>query len=535
MSRFGTRFSPWGLFALLLLFNTLLAPTQATAQGSGQEKDTKEDSRAAANSSESKDNAKEKEKKDSGDKTVVTEGQVEIDGKVVPYQAITGKLVLKEDGKKNKAEMFFVAYTRTDIPHKEKRPVTFCFNGGPGSSSVWLHLGMLGPKRIVFPDDATPIRPPYGLVSNTYSLLDTTDLVFIDPVSTGYSRPADGESKEQFHGYEEDLRSVGQFIYDWTSKYERWLSPKYLLGESYGGIRAAGLAGYLQDRYYMELNGIVIVSGVINFQTLRFGGSNDLPYIAFLPSYAATAWYHKRLAPELQSQPVGDVVAQAEKFASGPYASALLNGTRLSEEEIESIAQQTSRLTGLAPKFIQRSNLRIDMDRFAKELLREEGRTVGRFDSRYKGIDRDNAGDSYEYDASGAAIFGPFTATFNDYVRTELRYTEDRVYEILTGNVQPWSYRRFEGRYVDGTDTLRKAMTSNPYLKLFLACGYTDLATPHFAMMNTVDHLMLDRSLRPNISAKFYEGGHMMYIYEPSLQKLRRDLLEFYQGNQPIK
>lgn len=307
------------------------------------------------------------------------------------------------------------------------------------------------------------------------SRLGILALCFIDPVSTGYSRPAEGEAKEQFHGYEEDLRSVGQFIYDWTSKYERWLSPKYLLGESYGGIRAAGLAGYLQDRYYLELNGIVIVSGVVNFQTLRFGGSNDLPYIAFLPTYAATAWYHKRLAPELQTQPIGEVVAQAEKFASGPYATALLNGSKLNDEEIDAVAQQLSRLTGLSPKFIERANLRIDMDRFAKELLREEGRTVGRFDSRYKGIDRDNAGDSYEYDASGAAIFGPFTATFND------------------------------------------------------------LATPHFAMMNTVDHLMLDRTLRPNISAKFYEGGHMMYIYEPSLQKLRSDLLQFYQGNQPAK
>jgi len=516
--------APFGfLFPLAFLVSTELLFSQ-------ERQTEKPDTPAVEKSDKEKDKDKDKDKKNDGvSEPVVTESQVEIDGKLVPYRATTGKLLLKEDGRKSKAEMFFVSYTRTDISNPASRPVTFCFNGGPGSSSVWLHLGMLGPKRIAFPDDATPLRPPYHLQANEYSLLDTTDLVFIDPVSTGYSRPAEGEAKEQFHGYEEDLKSVGQFIHDWTTKYERWLSPKFLLGESYGGVRAAGLAGYLQDRFYLELNGIVIVSGVINFQTLRFGGSNDLPYVAFLPTYAATAWYHKMLAPELQLLSVAEVVAQAEQFAVGPYATALLKGSASHSDESQAIAAQLSRLIGLSPKFITRSNLRVGMDRFAKELLRERGRTVGRFDSRYLGIDRDNAGDGYEYDASGAAIFGPFTATFNDYVRRDLHFTEDRVYEILTGGVNPWSYRRFEGKYVDATDTLREAMTANPYLKVFLACGYNDLATPHFAMMNTVNHLMLDESLQSNLVPKFYEGGHMMYIYEPSLKKLRKDLVEFYE------
>jgi len=361
------------------------------------------------------------------------------------------------------------------------------------------------------------------------SLLDVTDLVFIDPVSTGYSRPAEGEEKSQFHGYEEDLRSVGQFIHDWTTKYQRWLSPKFVLGESYGGVRAAGLSGYLQDRYYMELNGAIIVSGVINFQTLRFGGSNDLPYITFLPTYAATAWYHKVLPADLQSQPLEVVVKQAEEFANGRYAAGLLKGTSLSPEEFRAVAELVSRYTGLSNSFVTKSKLRIDQDRFGKELLRSKSRTVGRFDSRYVGIDRDDAGDGYEYDASGAAIFGPFTATFNDYVRRELGFEENRVYEILTGNVQPWSYKRFEGRYVDATETLRKAMTANPYLKVFLACGYYDLATPHFAMMNTTDHLLLEPSLKNNIEYRYYEGGHMMYIYQPSMVKLREDLVKFYE------
>lgn len=472
----------------------------------------------------------EKPKSDDKKEPIVTKHTVTIAGIEIAYEATAGKLALKDDGLKTKAEMFFIAYTRTGVENLGTRPVTFCFNGGPGSSSVWLHLGMLGPKRIEFPADATPLKPPYTLSNNPMSLLDVTDLVFIDPVSTGYSRPTEGEGKEQFHGYEEDLRSVGQFIHDWTTKYQRWLSPKFVLGESYGGIRAAGLAGFLQDRYYMEINGAIIVSGVINFQTLRFGGSNDLPYITFLPTYAATAWYHKALSADLQSQSVEAVVKQAEEFANGSYAAALLKGTSLSNEEFEAAADQLAWLTGLSRDFVVKSKLRIDMDRFAKELLRSRSRTIGRFDSRYLGMDRDDAGDGYEYDASGAAIFGPFTAAFNDYVRRDLEYKEDRVYEILTGNVQPWSYKRFEGRYVDATETLRKAMNANPYLKVFLACGYYDLATPHFAMMNTTNHLLVDPAIKSNIEYRFYEGGHMMYIHQPSMEKLRQDLLQYYEA-----
>jgi carboxypeptidase C (cathepsin A) len=503
----------------------LLAPVLACPGFSGplvgQEK-----SETAKVDTAKEEKSKTEEKKET---IVTTKHSLAINGIDISYEAVAGKLQLKDDALKSKAEMFFIAYTRTDVANLGARPVTFCFNGGPGSSSVWLHLGMLGPKRIQFPDDATPLRPPYKLSDNNMSLLDVTDLVFIDPVSTGYSRPTEGEGKEQFHGYEEDLRSVGQFIHDWTTKYQRWLSPKFVLGESYGGVRAAGLAGYLQDRYYMELNGAVIVSGVINFQTLRFGGSNDLPYITFLPTYAATAWYHKALSPELQGQTVEAVVKQAEEFANGRYAASLLKGTSLSPEEFSITADQLSKLTGLSREFVIKAKLRVDMDRFGKELLRSKSRTIGRFDSRYVGIDRDDAGDGYEYDASGAAIFGPFAATLNDYVRRDLEYKEDRVYEILTGNVQPWSYRRFEGRYVDATDTLRKAMTANPYLKVFLACGYYDLATPHFAMMNTTNHLMLEPTLKANLQYGFYEGGHMMYIYQPAMVKLREDLLKFYE------
>lgn len=460
-------------------------------------------------------------------RTVKSDGQVMIDGQKVVYQVETGKLVQTDDAGKEKAEVFFIAYTRPN-ENGAPRPLSFAFNGGPGSSSVWLHLGMLGPKRIVLPDDATPLRPPYQLTDNPMSLLDVTDLVFIDPVSTGFSRPVEHEEKSQFHGYQEDVQSVAQFIHDWTTHYKRWNSPKFLVGESYGGIRAAGLAGHLQSRYNYELNGIVVISGAINFQTLRFGDNNDLPYICFLPTYAATAWYHGQLNEELQALPVAKVVEMAERFSIGQYASVLLQGSQASERSVNRVVQELSRLTGLDETYIRRSNLRPTMSGFGKQLLRDDGKTIGRFDSRYVGIDRDQTGSRTEYDPSGAAIFGPFTATMNHYLRDALNYEQPRVYEILTGNVQPWNYSPFTGRYVDASESLRSAMTSNPYLKLYVACGYYDLATPHFAMQYTINHLGLDESLRPNVTISHFEGGHMMYIYEPAMKALRDQLVKWY-------
>ena len=463
---------------------------------------------------------------------VTTEHSTTINGVQVDYRATTGKLVMKSADLKSRADVFFVAYTR-ETNDLGKRPITFCFNGGPGSSSVWLHLGMLGPKRIRFPEDASLLRPPYRLDDNPFSLLDLTDLVFIDPVSTGYSRPLEDVKKSEFHGFDEDVRSVGQFIHNYTTRFERWSSPKLLCGESYGGIRAAGLSGYLRDRYKMELNGIIIVSGAINFQTLRFSTSNDLPFVLFLPTYAATAWYHKALPDKLQSKPVAEVVKMAERFAYEQYAPALLRGTSLPNDEFNRIAKEYAHLTGLSPKYVRSANLKVSMGRFGKELLRSRARTIGRFDSRYSGVDRDSAGESYEFDASGAAIFGPFTATLNDYVRRDLKFVDERVYEILTGNVRPWSYKQFEGRYVDASETLREAMTANPHLKLFVACGYYDLATPHFAMEYTLDHLGLSKERQQNVFVKYYEGGHMMYIHEPSLKLLRKHLEEFYETAVP--
>lgn len=463
------------------------------------------------------------------DQFSVTEHTVTINGKEVPYTATAGKLLMKSDAGETKAEVFFVAYTRNDVTDPSNRPVSFCFNGGPGSSSVWLHMGMLGPRFIKFPADASPLKPPFKHEPNPYSLLDITDLVFIDPVSTGFSRPAKGEEKSQFHGYYEDLRSVGQFIHDYTTRFKRWGSAKYLIGESYGGLRAAGLAGQLRNRYNMELNGIVLVSAVVDFATIRFNNNNDLPYMLFLPSYTATAWYHKALPADLQAQSLTDILQQAEKFALGPYALGLLQGDAIDATTRASLVEQYARLTGLSKEYVDRSNLRVTMSRFGKELLRDRGLTAGRFDSRYTGIDRDQNSDSYEYDASGAAFFGPFTAALNHYLRQELKYEDERVYEILTGNVFPWSFDPFENRYVDASEALRKSMIANSYLKLFVASGYYDLATPYFAMDYTVNHLGLSPVRDNNITQRYYPAGHMMYVHEPSIRQLRDDLIDWYQ------
>jgi carboxypeptidase C (cathepsin A) len=488
------------------------------------------DAALAQENSSKKEDAKpaDKAKKKLEDKVSVTHHSATIQDKEIKYTATAGKLVMRDYEGKPEALMFFIAYTKDGVDDLSTRPVTFAFNGGPGSSSVWLHLGMLGPRRIKIPDDASAVPPPYGLSSNPYSLLDITDLVFIDPVSTGFSRPTDGEEKGQFHGYEEDLRSVGHFIHDYVTKYGRWRSPKFLCGESYGGLRSAGLSGHLRERYNMALNGIVMISPAINFLTLGFSPGNDLPYILFVPTYSATAWYHKALPGDLQQLSLEEVVKQATDFARNEYTLALMKGHSLSDDERSAIAEKLSRFIGLPKEYVEAANLRVDMQRFGKELLRERDRTIGRYDSRFTGIDADSAGERPEYDPSGAIVFGPFTAAINDHLRNDLKVEDDQVYEILTGNVQPWNYGRTRG-YPDASDTLRQTMSANPFLKLYCACGYYDLATPPETVVYSVEHMRLPPELQKNVRFGFYEGGHMMYIHEPSIKKLRSDLEEFYE------
>jgi carboxypeptidase C (cathepsin A) len=462
-----------------------------------------------------------------------------IDGQTINYTATAGTIVLKEEsegddktaeGEKPKASVFFIAYTRDDVDDVSHRPLTFSFNGGPGSSSVWLHLGVLGPRRVLLDDDGYPLPPPYRLVDNEHSLLDRTDLVFIDPVSTGYSRVVPGEKAGQFHNFQKDIESVGEFIRLYTTRFKRWPSPKFLIGESYGTTRAAGLSGHLQERHGMYLNGVMLVSTILNFQTALFNPGNDLPHLLFLPTYTATAWFHQCLAEELQ-QDFHSTLQEVEAFAAGEYALALMKGAALPTDERAAIAQKLARYTGLSPEYIERTDLRIEIHRFVKELLRDQWRTVGRLDSRFTGMDRDAAGEKFDYDPSYAAIQGPYTATLNDYVRTELEFESDLPYEILTERVRPWGYEQHQNAYVNVAETLREAMTKNPFLKVFVANGYYDLATPYFATRYTFNHLGLDPSLQQNISMAYYEAGHMMYIHLPSLAQLKQDLASFMRSS----
>ncbi len=494
---------------------------------------------------------KEKNGKEPQDNLVTSQHSVTIGGKEIKYSVTTGTMVLKEEsdkggdakneneGYKPKAEIFFTAYTLErdeavpDAEHRRNRPITFAFNGGPGSSSVWLHLGVLGPRRVEMGDAGELTPPPYHLIDNDYSLLDKTDLVFIDPVTTGYSRAVEGENPKQFHNFTKDIASVGDFIRLYTTRYNRWVSPKYLAGESYGTTRSAGLSGYLQERHGMYLNGILLISSVLNFQTILFRAGNDLPYIVYIPSYAATAWYHKRLDADLQKD-LHATLKEAEDFAINEYAPALLKGDAMSAAERQNIVTKLARYTGLSTDYIEQTNLRPEIIRFTKELQRDARRTTGRLDSRFTGIDRDSAGEYWEHDPSMSAIMGPYTATFYDYMRTELGYENDLPYEILSRRVHPWGYENVENEYLNVAETLRKAMSMNTFLKVFVANGYYDLATPYFATLHTFNGMDLDESLRDNYTMTFYEAGHMMYVHIPSLAQLKDDMAKFIEGSKNI-
>lgn len=464
--------------------------------------------------------------------TAVTQHTITLNGETISYTVTAGTMLLKEEEEKDstikpKASIFYVAYTKNNVDDPGKRPITFSFNGGPGSSSVWLHMGLLGPRRVVMADDIGNLpAPPYQLTTNEYTILDKSDLVFIDPVSTGYSRSVPGEKPKQFHNFEKDIESVGEFIRLYTTRNMRWASPKFLAGESYGTTRAAGLSGFLQKRYGMYLNGIMLISSILNFQTAYFTDGNDLPYIMFLPTYTAVAWYHNRLDKALQAD-LHAALAEVEQFALGEYALALLRGAELPQSEYDQIVEKLARYTGLSPAYVRGTKLRINIHRFVKELLRDEMRTVGRLDGRFTGIDRDSVGEKHSFDPSYTNILGPYTAMFNDYIRRELNFEMDLPYEILTGKVQPWGYDKQQNKFVDVSETLREAISMNPYLKVLVANGYYDLATPYFATRYTFNNMLLDPALRQNITMTYYEAGHMMYLHMPSLAQLKQDMDAF--------
>lgn len=464
------------------------------------------------------------------EKTSQTHHSIKIDGQTLNYTVTTGTMILKEEnveeGEKAKASIFYIAYTMDGDHKPAERPITFSFNGGPGSSSVWMHLGLLGPKRVLMDPEGKPYPPPYQLVDNEYSLLPKTDLIFIDPVSTGYSRTVPKEKPEQFHNIQKDIESVGEFIRLWTTRNQRWASPKFIIGESYGTTRAGGLAEFLQGRYGMYLNGIMLVSSILNFMTDGFDPGNDLPYILFLPTYTATAWYHKKLDADLQEN-LNKTLAEVESFAMGEYTLALMKGNKLQGQERNMIIEKLARYTGLSQKYIDQTNLRINIFRFCKELRRDEGVTIGRLDSRYTGFDRDDAGENWESDPSYNAILGAYASTMYDYLRRDLKFELDLHYEILSNLYETWKYDTYENKYVNTAEQLRKAFSLNPALKVIVCNGYFDLATPYFATTYTFDHIEIPAELQKNIQMTYYESGHMMYVRLESLAGVSKDLSDF--------
>ncbi len=468
----------------------------------------------------------EKTKSEPKEKLVESKHNLNIGSQKIDYTVKVGTIVLRDAEDKPTASIFYIAYTKDGVSDLAKRPVTFSFNGGPGSSSVWLHMGLLGPRRVLLRDDGNALPPPYQLVDNEFSLLDETDLVFIDPVSTGFSRATKPDDAKKFHGVQADIKSVAEFIRLYTTRNTRWASPKFIVGESYGTTRAAGLSGELREHYRMNVNGIMLISTVLNFETISFSGGNDLPYVLYLPTYAASAWYHKKLSADLQKLPVQEVAAKAETFAAGDYNHALLLGSSLTPEKRAQIVKETARLTGLTEEYVDRSDLRIPIWRFNEELLRSERQVIGRFDSRYKGYVRDRLNDGMEYDPSGEGVFGAFTGVFNQYLRAELKYESDLPYEILTGNVHPWNWGE-QNSYLNVAETLADSLTRNPFLKVHVSSGYFDLATPRMATHYTFNHLNIDPALLKNITMDDYTAGHMMYLNLADLKKQKADLSKF--------
>lgn len=465
------------------------------------------------------------------DDLVTTSHTLTVRRRKLAYTATTGRLVLREevltdgkfDGHLPKAEVFLTAYTLDDADPAQ-RPVTFAFNGGPGSSSVWLHLGLFGPRRVVAGDAGDVAPPPYSLVDNPESLLAHSDLVFIDPVGTGYSRAAKNEKPDEYHGFQRDLESVGEVIRLWTTRNGRWLSPKFLAGESYGTTRAGGLAHHLQTRHGLYLNGLILISAVLDFSTLYFNSGNDLPYATYLPTYAAIAHHHGLLG----DRPLAEVLTEAEEFASRDFLLALERGHRLSPEDRAATITRLASLTGLSEDYLDRVDMRVEHVRFFTELLRHRRQTVGRLDGRFTGWDPDYASERWENDPSFTALTGAYTAALNHYVRTELDYPNDLPYEVLSeSTAHAWSYKEFENSHVTVADRLATAMRANPHLKVHVASGYTDGATPYYATDHVLAHLRLPEELRANIEVAYYEAGHMMYAHEPSRIQQSKDIAAF--------
>lgn len=454
----------------------------------------------------------------------VTDHKININGKSIPYKASASTILLRDDKNQPTALIYSTAYTRSDMKDFSERPIAFIYNGGPGSASIWLHMGAFGPKRVVTKDAAATPPAPYKIVDNKSTLLDKADLVFIDPVGTGFSHAVGDAKDKDFWGVDQDVKSLAQFINIYISRNKRWNSPKFLIGESYGTFRSVALAEYLQSNDGISVNGIVLISSVLDMGTLSFSSGDDRSYIFYIPTYAATAWYYNVLKNRPDS--LNTFLDDARQFASTEYAAALMKGSKLSNIEEADIAWKLERFTGLSKEYWIKAHLRVVLPQFQAELQRNRGLTIGRYDARFKGETYDLLTEYAEFDPSFSGILSAFTAAFNSYVRRDLKFGNNKTYKVLPNEPgRSWDWKHGRGSYFPGApnveDDLIRLMIENPYLKVQVENGIFDMATPFFATEYTIDHLFLPGNARDRIRLNYYKAGHMMYLHKEDLAKLK--------------
>jgi carboxypeptidase C (cathepsin A) len=457
------------------------------------------------------------------EKVSTTHHNITIGGKQIAYTADAGTMVLRDDDGKPNASVFYISYSRDDA-QKTNRPVTFFFNGGPGSASIWLSMGIMSPKYPEMGPAGAQPAPPYNLVDNPNSPLDVTDLVQVDAMMTGYSRPAPGINASEFTGARNDITMFAKFIRNYLDKYDRWASPKYLFGESYGTFRSAGLSSELQDNG-IELNGIMLLGTVLDFKGIRQSATNDLAFATFVPTYAATAWFHKKLPADLQKMSLEDVVQQARDYAFGDYLTALTKGNSLTAAERTEVAKQLARLTGVSETYAMNTNLRIDAGTYRTELLRDRRLTLGRYDSRMTGLNGNAASTRQDYDPSDVAPTGAFMSAFMRFLHNDLKYESNLEY-YMGGHTGRWDYSNFSG-YPTEIESLREAMAKDPYLHVLVGAGYYDMATPFANAEYEFDHLGFDQTYRDRVKFNYYESGHMAYLNQPSAKQLKANIADF--------
>ena len=495
----------------------------AAAQERAQEKETK---------TAEKEKPSEPTPPPPKEESSVTEHSIKIGGQTIPYKAIAGTILLKNEKDEPQALIYSTSYIRTDVKDPS-RPISFIYNGGPGSASVWLHMGAFGPRRVLTANAESTPPPPYKLADNAGTLLDKTDMVFLDPVGTGFSHAVGKAQDKDFWGVDQDVKSLAQFVTLYVSRNGRWNSPKFLIGESYGTFRSAALGNYLQEHDGMDFNGIVLISSVLDLGTISFHPGSDMPYIFYLPSYAATAWYHKVLKDRPEN--LNAFLEEARKFAQSEYASALMKGSQLTAAEKADMAKKLSRYTGLTEDYLIKANLRVTLFQFMEELQRHRGLTTGRLDSRYSGLTYDLLSEFAESDPQSAAVTGAFTAAFNSYVRDDLKFGQDKTYHAISegvGSNWDWKHQTGRGRgFFPGSPNVEgdlvQALLANPHLQVEVENGLYDMATPFLATEYTMEHLGLPEQLQKNIRLKYYDAGHMMYLRDDDLAKLKSNVSAF--------